>query len=46
MWLAAAKNRSINQKIHKGFKYQGHQLLGYFQGPQGLLLLNPSETQI
>lgn len=42
LWLEAAKkNRSFNRKIHKGFKYQGHQLLGYFQGLQGVLLLNP-----
>lgn len=42
LWLAAViKNKNVNQKIHKGFKYQGHQLLRYFQGLLGLLLLNP-----
>lgn len=46
-WLGAAKkNRHFNRKIHKGFKYQGHQLLGYFPRAPGSPTFEPSETQI
>lgn len=38
---SSQEEQTLEQKIHKGFKYQGHQLLGYFQGLQGALLLNP-----